>query len=92
MRLATLTILLDGRPIQQRGLVQMHSRWHRLKDGMRGSDMPILNGAVINPKFTRIIHRGEEDAPLVQTLGRVAMWRGNHLIDNLEALKLLVQL
>jgi hypothetical protein len=54
--------------------------------------MPILNGAVINPKFTRIVHRGEEDAPLIQTLGRVAMWRGNHLIDNLEALKLLVQL
>jgi hypothetical protein len=59
---------------------------------MRGADVPVLNGAVINPKLTRIIHRGEEDALLVETLGRVAMWRSNHLVDNLETLQLLVQL
>jgi hypothetical protein len=59
---------------------------------MRGADVPVLYGAVINPKLTRIVHRGEEDAPLVQTLGWVTMRRCNHLVDNLEALQLLVQL
>jgi hypothetical protein len=59
---------------------------------MRGADLTILNGAVIDPKLHRIIDRGEEDAPLVKALCRVAMWRGNHLVDYLEALKLLVQL
>jgi hypothetical protein len=70
----------------------MHSGWHRLKYGMRGPDLTILNGAVIDPKLHWIIHRGEEDAPLIQALCRVAMWRSNHLVDYLEALKLLVKL
>ena len=86
MRLATLTILLDGRPIQQWGLVQMHSGWHRLKDGMGRAHMTIPDGAVIYAQLNWIIHRGQEDASLVQTLAWVAMCRGNHLVDYLEAL------
>ena len=70
----------------------MHSGWHRLKYGVGGADLTILNGAFIDPKLNRIVNRGEEDASLIQALGRVAMRRSNHLVDYLEALKLLVQL